>query len=75
MMRMSYSTESILIVTVRQEISILGLFSGGGFLERAMGIGLHPKFLSLTETRCYQPLGESIVAMLPTKPSSTMKCD
>lgn len=33
-----------------------------GFLERAMGIELHPKFLSLTETRCYQPLRESIVA-------------
>ena len=25
-------------------------------LERAMGIELHPKFLSLTEARCYQPL-------------------
>src|SRR5437773_7534028 len=31
-------------------------------LERAMGIELHTKFLSLTETRCYQPLRESIVA-------------
>jgi hypothetical protein len=27
-----------------------------------MGIELHPKFLSLTGTRCYQPLCESIVA-------------
>ena len=27
-----------------------------------MGIELHPKFLSLTEQRCYQPLRESIVA-------------
>jgi hypothetical protein len=37
-----------------------------GFLERAMGIELHPKFLSLTETRCYPPLCESIVVkMLP----------
>ena len=27
-----------------------------------MGIELHPKFLSLAETRCYQPLRESIVA-------------
>src|SRR5215475_13655376 len=27
-----------------------------------MGIELYPKFLSLTETRCYQPLCESIVA-------------
>jgi len=34
----------------------------GVFLERAMGIELHPKSLSLTETRCYQPLRESIVA-------------
>jgi hypothetical protein len=31
-------------------------------MERAMGIELHPKFLSLTGTRCYQPLCESIVA-------------
>ena len=31
-------------------------------MERAMGIELHPKFLSLAETRCYQPLCESIVA-------------
>jgi hypothetical protein len=27
-----------------------------------MGIELYPKFLSLAETRCYQPLCESIVA-------------
>jgi hypothetical protein len=27
-----------------------------------MGIELHPKFLSLTGTRCYPPLSESIVA-------------
>ena len=27
-----------------------------------MGIELHPKFLSLTETRCYPPLCEPIVA-------------
>ena len=27
-----------------------------------MGIELHPKFLSLTEPRRYQPLRESIVA-------------
>ena len=27
-----------------------------------MGIELHPKFLSLTGTRCYQPLRKSIVA-------------
>jgi hypothetical protein len=27
-----------------------------------MGIELHPKFLSLAETRCYHPLRESIVA-------------
>jgi hypothetical protein len=33
-----------------------------GFLEWAMGIELYPKFLSLAETRCYQPLRESIVA-------------
>jgi hypothetical protein len=31
------------------------------FLERAMGIELYPKFLSLTETRCYQPLREPIL--------------
>jgi len=31
-------------------------------MERAMGIELHPKFLSLTEQRRYQPLPESIVA-------------
>jgi hypothetical protein len=29
-----------------------------------MGIELHRKFLSLTETRCYQPLCESIVAKM-----------
>jgi hypothetical protein len=33
-----------------------------GFLERAMGIELHLKFLSLTETRCYPPPREAIVA-------------
>ena len=27
-----------------------------------MGIELHPKFISLTEPRCYQPLCKSIVA-------------
>jgi hypothetical protein len=32
------------------------------FLERAMGIELHPKFLSLTEPSCYQLLREPIVA-------------
>jgi len=31
-------------------------------LERAMGIALYSKFLSLAKTRCYQPLCESIVA-------------
>jgi len=33
-----------------------------GRLERAMGNELYPEFLSLAETRCYQPLWESIVA-------------
>jgi hypothetical protein len=33
------------------------------FLERAMGIELHPKFLSLTETGCYLPL--CVSQMLP----------
>ena len=32
------------------------------FMERAMGIELHPKFVSLTKPRRYQPLPESIVA-------------
>jgi hypothetical protein len=31
-------------------------------MERAMGIELHPKFLSLTKPRRYQSLSESIVA-------------
>jgi len=31
-------------------------------LEQAMGIELHLKFLSRTETRCYPPLREAIVA-------------
>jgi hypothetical protein len=31
-------------------------------MERAMGIELYPKFLSLAETSCYQPLCEPIVA-------------
>ena len=34
-----------------------------------MGIELHPKFLSLTETRCYQPLRESSVAKNKTRQS------
>lgn len=38
-------------------------------MERAMGIELHPKFLSLTETRCYQPLRESSVAKNKTRQS------
>ena len=35
-----------------------------------MGIELHPKFLSLTETRCYRPLYESIVAKVLPKNST-----
>jgi hypothetical protein len=45
-----------------QEGKLVKPTASTGFLERAMGIELHPKFLSLTETRCYQPLCESIVA-------------
>src|SRR5258707_13851128 len=36
-------------------------------MERAMGIELYPKFLSLAETRRYQPLYESIVAKAPAR--------
>src|SRR5215469_5497482 len=32
------------------------------FMERAMGIELHPKSLSLAGTRCYHPLHKPIVA-------------
>jgi len=32
-----------------------------GRLERAMGNELYPEFLSLAETRCYQPLWESML--------------
>ena len=42
----------------------------GDFLERAMGIELHPKFLSLTGTRCYQPLRKPIVAKKLLRQSS-----
>jgi hypothetical protein len=40
--------------------------------ERAMGIELHPKFLSLTQTRCYQLLQSQLlpsVAKFPSLPS------
>jgi len=33
-----------------------------------MGIELHPKFLSLAETRCYRPLRESIMPNVAKNP-------
>jgi hypothetical protein len=49
------------VQSVSQQPSLVSAIESPRFMERAIGIELHPKFLGLNETRRHHPLRESNV--------------